>query len=161
MPRAGLELALDAVPQSASAARAALRDLILTLADCKRVLGLRYSDKMLGAPTLEAGIAATPMVVVYRMNPASYAMAKRLVKVPHIALANLVADERLAPEFVQDEAIPERLAPALIELLDEGSPARRRMLAGFERIRDLLGKGGAADRVAEMAASLLAARARS
>jgi phenylacetate-CoA oxygenase PaaI subunit len=41
--------------------RAALRDLILTLADCKRVLGLRYSDKMLGAPTLEAGIAASSM----------------------------------------------------------------------------------------------------
>ena len=42
-------------------ARAALRDLILTLADSKRVLGLRYSDKMLGAPTLEAGIAASSM----------------------------------------------------------------------------------------------------
>ena len=41
--------------------RAALRDLILTLADSKRVLGLRYSDKMLGAPTLEAGIAASSM----------------------------------------------------------------------------------------------------
>jgi phenylacetate-CoA oxygenase PaaI subunit len=42
-------------------ARAALRDLLLTLADSKRVLGLRYSDKMLGAPTLEAGIAASSM----------------------------------------------------------------------------------------------------
>jgi phenylacetate-CoA oxygenase PaaI subunit len=42
-------------------ARAALRDLILTLADSKRVLGLRFSDKMLGAPTLEAGIAASSM----------------------------------------------------------------------------------------------------
>jgi len=42
-------------------ARSALRDLILTLADSKRVLGLRYSDKMLGAPTLEAGIAASSM----------------------------------------------------------------------------------------------------
>ncbi len=41
--------------------RTALRDLILTLADSKRVLGLRYSDKMLGAPTLEAGIAASSM----------------------------------------------------------------------------------------------------
>jgi ring-1,2-phenylacetyl-CoA epoxidase subunit PaaC len=41
--------------------RAALRDLILTLADSKRVLGLRYSDRMLGSPTLEAGIAASSM----------------------------------------------------------------------------------------------------
>ncbi|HEX2189740.1 MAG TPA: Phenylacetic acid catabolic protein [Longimicrobiaceae bacterium] len=42
-------------------ARAALRDLLLALADSKRVLGLRYSDRMLGAPTLEAGIAASSM----------------------------------------------------------------------------------------------------
>ena len=42
-------------------ARAALRALILALADSKRVLGLRYSDRMLGAPTLEAGIAASSM----------------------------------------------------------------------------------------------------
>ena len=41
--------------------RGPLRDLILTLADSKRVLGLRYSDRMLGAPTLEAGIAASSM----------------------------------------------------------------------------------------------------
>ena len=41
--------------------RAALRGLILALADSKRVLGLRYSDRMLGAPTLEAGIAASSM----------------------------------------------------------------------------------------------------
>ena len=42
-------------------ARGALRSLILALADSKRVLGLRYSDRMLGAPTLEAGIAASSM----------------------------------------------------------------------------------------------------
>ena len=42
-------------------ARAALRSLILSLADSKRVLGLRYSDRMLGAPTLEAGISASSM----------------------------------------------------------------------------------------------------
>lgn len=48
----------DALPDDA---RAALRDLILVLADSKRVLGLRYSDKMLGAPTLEAGISASSM----------------------------------------------------------------------------------------------------
>ena len=56
---------LNSLIQSASAlpddARQALRDLILVLADSKRVLGLRYSDKMLGAPTLEAGIAASSM----------------------------------------------------------------------------------------------------
>lgn len=52
---------LDRAEQLAEAPRAALRDLILALADSKRVLGLRYSNRMLGAPTLEAGIAASSM----------------------------------------------------------------------------------------------------
>jgi phenylacetate-CoA oxygenase PaaI subunit len=52
---------IDKAEELAPEVRTALRDLILTLADSKRVLGLRYSDKMLGAPTLEAGIAASSM----------------------------------------------------------------------------------------------------
>lgn len=52
---------IDRAEELGEGVRAALRDLILTLADSKRVLGLRYSDKMLGAPTLEAGIAASSM----------------------------------------------------------------------------------------------------
>jgi ring-1,2-phenylacetyl-CoA epoxidase subunit PaaC len=52
---------IDAASALPDDARAALRDLILVLADSKRVLGLRYSDRMLGAPTLEAGIAASSM----------------------------------------------------------------------------------------------------
>jgi lipid-A-disaccharide synthase len=108
-----------------------------------------------GTTTLEAALARTPFVVVYRMNPLSYQIARRLVKVPHIALANLVAGERLAPELIQDAARPETLADALLPLLDEGSPRRAAMLAGFERMRAKLGGGGAADRVAEAAAALL------
>jgi ring-1,2-phenylacetyl-CoA epoxidase subunit PaaA len=52
---------VDGAAALAEAPRAALRDLLLVLADSKRVLGLRYSDRMLGAPTLEAGIAASSM----------------------------------------------------------------------------------------------------
>jgi lipid-A-disaccharide synthase len=77
------------------------------------------------------------------------------VKVPHIALANLVAEERLVPEFVQEAATPGALADALLPLLAEGSPERARMMEGFERIRARLGGGGAASRVADAAAELL------
>lgn len=55
------EARVESAAELADDARAALRSLILTLADSKRVLGLRYSDRMLGAPTLEAGIAASSM----------------------------------------------------------------------------------------------------
>lgn len=52
---------IEKAAELADDARDALRSLILSLADSKRVLGLRYSDRMLGAPTLEAGIAASSM----------------------------------------------------------------------------------------------------
>jgi len=111
-----------------------------------------------GTTTLEAGLALTPLVVAYRMNPVSYALARRVVKVPHIALANLIAEERVAPEFVQDAATAEALAKAVLPLLDEGSEERRRMVAGFARVRERLGGPGAAARVAALAAELLAKR---
>lgn len=111
-----------------------------------------------GTTTLEAGLALTPLVVVYRMNAASYALARRVVKVPHIALANLIAEDRVAPEFVQDAATPEALADAVLPLLDADSGARKQMIAGLSRVRDRLGGPGASRRVAELAAELLGAR---
>lgn len=108
-----------------------------------------------GTTTLEAALARTPFVVAYRMNPASYVLAKRLVKVPHIALANLVAGERIVPELVQDEANPETLAARLLPLLKPGDPEREKMISGLERVRSTLGGGGAAERVADIAAELL------
>lgn len=124
---------------------------------------LQYATAALvksGTTTLEAGIAATPMVVVYKMNPASYAVAKRLVKVPHIALANLIAEERVAPEFVQDAATPYALADALLPLLDERSPERVVMVEGLRRIQGKLGGPGASRRVAEIAGELIGEGAR-
>ncbi len=121
---------------------------------------LHFADAALvksGTTTLEAALAGTPFAVVYRMNPWSYQLAKRLVTVPHIALANLVAEERLVPEFVQGAATPGALADALLPLLARGSSERARMTAGFEGIRAKLGAGGAAVRVAETAAELLGA----
>lgn len=108
-----------------------------------------------GTTTLEAALAPVPFVVAYRMSPLTFRAAKRLVKVPHIALANLVADDRVVPEFVQNDATPDRLAAALLPLLDSGSPARDEMLRGLDRIRSQLGEAGAAARVAETAAALI------
>jgi lipid-A-disaccharide synthase len=122
---------------------------------------LRYATAALaksGTTTLEAALAGTPLVVVYRMNRLSYALARRMVKVPHIALANLIAEERVAPEFVQDAATPEAVAAALLPLLDEDAEPRRRMLEGWGRVRARMGGPGASARVAEIAAELLEAR---
>lgn len=108
-----------------------------------------------GTSTLEAAVAGVPFVMAYRTSPLTYRLAQRLVRVPHIALANLVAGERVVPEFLQDQATPEALAGALDPLVDEGSPARQTMLAGLEKVRGALGTPGAADRVAEAALEIL------
>lgn len=112
-----------------------------------------------GTGTLQAALAGTPLAVAYRMHPATYALARRLVRVPHIALANLVVGERIAEELVQEAATPAALAGALLPLLPGGS-GRERTLAALGQVRARLappaGGGSVAGRVADLAAELLA-----
>ncbi|HSJ08245.1 MAG TPA: lipid-A-disaccharide synthase, partial [Longimicrobiales bacterium] len=73
-----------------------------------------------GTSTLQAALAGTPLVVTYRVHPLTFMLARRLVEVPHVGLVNLVAGERVAPEFLQGDATPDRLAGTLLPLLGEG-----------------------------------------
>jgi lipid-A-disaccharide synthase len=93
-------------------------------------------------------------VVAYRTNAVTYAAAKRLVKIPHIGLVNVVAGREVAPEFVQGALRPNAVADALEPLLDDKSVERARMVDGLAHVRDSLGTPGAACRVATMALEL-------
>ncbi|HEU4988975.1 MAG TPA: lipid-A-disaccharide synthase [Gemmatimonadaceae bacterium] len=120
---------------------------------------LRAADAAMcksGTTTLEAAVAGCPLVVAYRTSGITYALARRLVRIPHIGLVNVVADRAVAPEFVQDALRPDAVADALTPLLHPGDPARDRMLAGLAKVRAKLGTPGAAGRVAEMALALAA-----
>ena len=66
-----------------------------------------------GTATLEAMLCKRPMVVGYRIAPLSYALMKRMVTARFITLFNIAADEMIAPELIQHDATPERLAGAL------------------------------------------------
>lgn len=110
-----------------------------------------------GTTTLEAAMAGTPLVVAYRMASFSFAMARRLVRVPWIGLVNLVAGRQVAPEFVQHAVRPDRLAAAVLPLLEAGSRERAEQVAGLSEVRARLGLPGASRRAAEIAARFLAA----
>jgi len=119
---------------------------------------LRAADVALcksGTTTLEAAVAGCPCAIVYRTSPISYAIARRLVKIPHIGLLNIVAGREVALEFVQDAFTPEAVAAALAPLFDPNGAARHRMLEGLAEVRGRLGSAGASARVATMAAELV------
>ena len=100
-----------------------------------------------GTATVEAALLGAPMVVVYRLAPLTYLLGRRLVKVPHFAMANLIAGERVVPEVIQRELTPERVAAEVRALLD--APARREaMQAGLAEVRRKLGEPGASGRAA-------------
>ncbi|HUL02108.1 MAG TPA: lipid-A-disaccharide synthase [Gemmatimonadales bacterium] len=108
-----------------------------------------------GTTTLEAAIADVPMVIAYSLHPVSFAIASRLLHVPHVGLVSLIAGDRVAPEFLQGAATPAVLAEAVLPLLDRDSVAARQQRAGLAVVRERLGPPGAADRVAAIAAELV------
>lgn len=109
-----------------------------------------------GTATLEAACFGTPMVVVYKMAPLSYVLARMVVRIPDIGLVNVVAKERVVPELIQRDATPKRLAGAVAAFLSDPRLAEhtsRALLA----VRDKLGTPGASDRVARMALDMIRA----
>jgi lipid-A-disaccharide synthase len=106
-----------------------------------------------GTTTLEAAIAQCPMAVAYRTGAVSYAIARRVVKIPYIGLVNVVAGREVAKEFVQGNLQPKAIAAELGRLLDD--PAyREAQRVGLLEVRNQLGTAGAALRVAEMISGL-------
>ena len=94
-----------------------------------------------GTVSTELALAGVPMVIAYRIDGLSYLLMKRLVTAKHITLFNVAADERIAPEFIQNDATPEKLSAAVGRLLADPEAAAdqaRRQTAALE----LMGRGG-------------------
>jgi lipid-A-disaccharide synthase len=107
-----------------------------------------------GTASLEGALAGIPMVIVYKMSTLNYCLAKMLIKVPHIGLANLIAQKRIVPELIQKQASAEHIAHRIIEIINDPEKYKkiRSELAG---VRNLMGKRGAAARVAHIADQLM------
>jgi lipid-A-disaccharide synthase len=107
-----------------------------------------------GTATLEVGLLGTPMIVVYRLGGWTYLLARALVRLPDIALVNLVLGRRAVPELLQGEATPGRIAAEAARLL--GDPvALARIRESLAEVRGRLGQGGASARAAREVASFL------
>lgn len=107
-----------------------------------------------GTATLQIALMTTPMVIIYKVSRLSYWIARRLVSVKHIGLANIVANKRVAKELIQDAARPQAIA-AEIECLikdEEYAKAMRRDMTG---VRAALGEGGGSRKVAQLVSDML------
>jgi lipid-A-disaccharide synthase len=106
-----------------------------------------------GTVTLQCALSGTPAVVSYRTSPVSYAIGRALVRIPHIAMPNVLAGRALLPELIQGAATPERIADAATSLL--GDPARYHgVSADLISLRGTLGERGGIERIAELALSM-------
>jgi len=107
-----------------------------------------------GSATLEAGILGCPMVIVYKLNPLTYWMARLLVKIPLVGLVNIVAGEGVVPELIQDKVTAENISAEVLALLrdpEKEQAVRERLL----QIKKSLGEPGVMKVVAKRIADFM------
>ncbi|MCD6594857.1 lipid-A-disaccharide synthase [bacterium] len=101
-----------------------------------------------GSATIEALICGLPAIVVYRVDSISWAIGKYFINVPHIALANLVANERIYPEFIQ-KFTPNILAENFLKILDDKN-IQAKMKDKSLSAKSKLGKGNSPSKAAKI-----------
>jgi lipid-A-disaccharide synthase len=107
-----------------------------------------------GTVTVEAALAGTPTVIIYRLAPLTYRVAKLLIRVDHIGMANLLAGEGIFPELIQEDCTPERLAREALGWIQK--PTRLHDLRrGLARVVAGLGPPGASQRAARVALEVM------
>lgn len=112
----------------------------------RRHLTLAYVAS--GTATLEMAYLGVPMLIMYKVNNLSYQLAKRLVKIPYIGLANIVSGQKVAPEFIQDAVDADSIAAQTEKYLN--NPAELKAIKDkLLYIKDKLGSPGASGRAAQ------------
>ncbi|KXV49074.1 lipid-A-disaccharide synthase [Acetobacter tropicalis] len=113
-----------------------------------------------GTSTLELALAGVPMAVTYRVNPITAFMARRLIRVPYVAMVNLLAGRAVVPELLQEQCTPSVLANAVKALFENPDMANSQKEAFKTVLNGLQGPGGKlpADAAAEAVLTLMAER---
>ncbi len=101
-----------------------------------------------GTATVEAALLGTPMVVVYRVSPVTYALGRPFVRVPHYAMVNLIAEREVVKELIQSDFTAERVADESLGLLADAARLAR-VREELRVVRQRLGEPGASARAAQ------------
>jgi len=107
-----------------------------------------------GTVTLEIALVGTPMVIIYKLSPLTYQLAKRLVKVDNIGLCNIVAGKTVVQELIQDDANRDKIADEIGKILADDS-YKNIIKQNLAEIRAKLGAGEASRNVAQLALTLM------
>jgi len=107
-----------------------------------------------GTVTLEIALLNTPMCLVYKISWLSYQIMSRLILIPHIGLANIVANKLIVKELLQDDATPQTITTELFRLLED-KPYRSQVVSDLSKVRENLGAGGGAEKMARLALSFV------
>ena len=108
-----------------------------------------------GTVTMELALVGIPMVIVYRASELTYQIGKRVIKVPHIGICNIVAGKGIVKELIQHEVTPEAIAAEIEAQLTDSSYSLR-MRDDLAQVRVKLGSGGALGRLARVALEMMA-----
>jgi lipid-A-disaccharide synthase len=100
-----------------------------------------------GTATLESAYFRMPFVLVYKVSWPTYVAARLVMRTRFLGMPNVLADREIVPEFLQHEARPRAIAPAVLELMDDRS-AREAMISEFDAIIEKLGETGASEKAA-------------
>ncbi|MCX7123197.1 MAG: lipid-A-disaccharide synthase [Gammaproteobacteria bacterium] len=107
-----------------------------------------------GTVTLEAAVLGIPMVIIYKMNALTFALAKHLIKIKYIGLPNLLAQKLILPELIQDQANSNAIAHEACRFIDDEQYLARTERE-LEKVVDSLGQVSTARKVAELTFSLI------
>jgi len=107
-----------------------------------------------GTATLETALMGIPMTLAYRTSPVTYAIFKRMLKIPYIGLVNIVADKKIVQEFLQNDATAEILCTEIIRLLTD-KLYRDKMLIELGKVKQKLGDKNGSENVAKLALEML------
>jgi lipid-A-disaccharide synthase len=107
-----------------------------------------------GTATLEAAILGKPMIIVYKVSLLSSWVGRAMIRVNHIGLVNLVAGKGIAPELIQKDVNPKRIAEEALRILKD-LVLRQKMVECLKEVRQRLGNPGAAQRAARIVMSML------